>query len=64
MFGDTEIYDQIAERLLETYTLEEMLEMNDLTPEDVLSILIERGYIGEPSRDIAELEGENTGEED
>jgi hypothetical protein len=32
-------------KLLQTYTLEELLEMNDLTEEDVVDILIEQDMI-------------------
>lgn len=34
-----------AEALLETYTFEELLEMNDLTEEEVLVLLIKAGLI-------------------
>lgn len=36
------------ERLLETYTLEEILEMNDLTEADVLFFLVEEEFITLP----------------
>lgn len=35
----------VTERLLETYSLEEILEDNDLTEEDVLSLLIEQDLV-------------------
>jgi hypothetical protein len=35
----------IAERILSTYTFEEVLEMNELTEEDVLSALIDQEMI-------------------
>lgn len=34
-----------AERLLQTYTFEELLEINDLTEEDVVSVLLEQDMI-------------------
>lgn len=37
-----------AEALLETYTLTEILEMNDLTEADALEFLIEEGFIELP----------------
>lgn len=35
-------------KILETYTLEELLEVNDLTEEDVLEFLVEEGYLELP----------------
>lgn len=46
MFGDTE--DKIKEDLdnaLQTYTVEDILEHNDLTIEDALFLLLNEGYI-------------------
>lgn len=60
MFGDTEVFTEIAERLLEMYDLEDILEMNNLTSEDALAILIEGGFIGHPESIIRELEQEET----
>lgn len=34
-----------AELLLQTYDFDELLDMNDLTEEDVLSVLLERDMI-------------------
>jgi len=34
--------------ILETYSLEEILELNDLTTEDVLELLVEEGYVTLP----------------
>jgi len=34
--------------ILETYTLEDILEMNDLTEEDALEFLVEEGFIELP----------------
>jgi hypothetical protein len=35
--------------VLDTYTLEEILELNDKTSEDCLEFLVEEGYIDLPS---------------
>lgn len=51
---------EIAEVLLDMFELEEILEMNDLTPHEVLERLIEGGLIGEPSRILEELEGDTS----
>lgn len=40
--------------ILETYSLEEILELNDLTAEDCLEYLVEEGYIDLP--DITPLD--------
>lgn len=48
--------EALAERLLKDFTLEEIMEYNDLTEEDVLTVLVEGGYIGEPERIVAEVE--------
>lgn len=34
--------------VLETYSLEELLELNDLTTEDCLEFLVEEGFISLP----------------
>lgn len=34
--------------ILETYSLEEILELNDLTPEECLEYLVEEGYVDLP----------------
>ena len=34
--------------ILETYTISELLELNDLTDEDVLKLLVESGYVALP----------------
>lgn len=34
--------------ILETYSLEDILELNDLTPEDCLEFLVEEGYVDLP----------------
>lgn len=38
------------EKVLETYSLEEIMELNDLTDYDVLSILVEEGHVSLPER--------------
>ncbi len=35
--------------ILETYTLEEILELNDKTAEDCLEFLVEEGFVKLPS---------------
>lgn len=50
------VEDKISE-LVSSFTLEEILEMNDLLPEEAILILFERGFIqfpGHMSRDIIE----------
>ena len=34
--------------LLETYSIEEILELNDLTAEDLLEFLVEEGFVELP----------------
>lgn len=34
--------------ILETYSLEDILELNDLTAEDCLEFLVEEGYLSLP----------------
>lgn len=43
-------YEDLAEEILRDFSLEEILEMNDLTEEEVLSVLIDRGLVNEPER--------------
>lgn len=45
MPGDNLELLEIAIRLLETYTLEEILELNNIEPERALETLIEAGLI-------------------
>lgn len=40
------------DRYLQTYSLEEILEMNDLTDEEVLEILIDQEYIQLPVKPV------------
>lgn len=46
----------LAEVLLQSFDLLEIMEMNDLTEEEVLDILIEGGYIDQPERIVREFE--------
>lgn len=48
----------LAETLLEDFSLVELLEMNDLTEEEVLELLIEGGLIGQPERIVEQFEVE------
>lgn len=59
MFGENPVIANLAEELLRGFTLEELLEMNDLTEEFVLEYLIVGGHIAEPERIIARFEGES-----
>lgn len=56
MFGDNPRTRELAEFLLEIYTLPQILEMNELTEEDALSLLLEHGYLSEPQTVIQEYE--------
>lgn len=44
MFGDVDIKKEV-ENALETYSIEEILEHNDLTIEDALVLLIKDGWL-------------------
>lgn len=48
MFGDNDNTWGLAGLLLEWYTLEELLELNDLTEEELVVHLLETGIIVEP----------------
>lgn len=48
----------LAEALLSKFTLEEILEMNDIEEEESLLILLERGMISQPEHIIQEFEAE------
>lgn len=48
MFGHENTLDDLAEFLLSQFSLDEILEMNDLTDEEVLLHLLQNGLIGEP----------------
>lgn len=42
--------------VLETYSLEEILELNDLTAEDCLEFLVEEGFVKMPDVEPLEFE--------
>ena len=48
MFGDNDNTWGLASLLLEMFTLEELLERNDLSEEELLVHLLETGFIVEP----------------
>ena len=45
-----EYYFKLSEEMLKDFTLEEILELNDLTDEQVLELLLNSGVISEPER--------------
>lgn len=58
MFGDNNLYEDIAEELLELYELDDLLELNNLTELETVAILLEGGYIGYPRNIIDRLQSE------
>jgi hypothetical protein len=50
--------EKLVDFLLSQFELLELLEMNDLTDEEVLQMLIDGGKIGEPQRVLSEWEEE------
>ena len=50
MFNEDRVIEEIAERLLADFTLEEILEFNDLTELELMTRLISIGLINEPER--------------
>lgn len=48
----------LAEELLAQFTLEEILEMNNIDEDESLLILLERGMISQPEHIIQEFEQE------
>jgi len=50
MFGELEWEADIARELLSDFTFDEILQLNDLTYEDILEILIGGGHVVEPER--------------
>lgn len=42
----------VLERYLGTYSLEEILDMNDLTEEEVLEVLVEQDLVRLPTRPV------------
>lgn len=63
MFGDNDTTRELAEFLLGLYTLEELLELNDLTEVEVLIRLLEDGFIAEPASIVQAYEVENGSDE-
>jgi hypothetical protein len=52
MFGDDEWGDRLSHalELLAIFTFDEILEMNDLTEQEVLAVLIANGELTQPER--------------
>lgn len=48
MFDDIFPFEQDIKHLLDIYSLEELLEILDITPERVLSVLLEEGHVELP----------------
>jgi hypothetical protein len=61
MFGDNDNTHELADLLLDLYSLEELLELNDMTEIELVAHLLEAGLLGEPSSIIETYE---TQEED
>lgn len=49
----------LEEILLANFSLDEILELNDLTEEDVIALLFENGLVKEPENLIREFENED-----
>lgn len=49
----------IEEILLANFTLEELLELNDITEEEVVELLHKQGWLSEPENLIREFEDED-----
>ena len=60
MFGDNRRTYELIEELLDLFSLEEIFDINDLTTEEVLRILLEGGHLGEPSYVLTKYEDEQT----
>ena len=43
--GDNEELMEIADKICETYTLEEFLEYNEITYNDLVLLLLEQGWV-------------------
>lgn len=48
MFGDNRLTKELISELLSEFSLEEIFEMNDITEDEVLLILLQGGHLGEP----------------
>lgn len=64
MFGDSEYITELAEFLLEVYSLEDLLDLNDMTEIELVTHLLEAGLFGEPASIIQEYEENPNPEED
>lgn len=47
MFKDT-LYDDVIKTMLEEFSLEDLLEMMDITEQQVLEVLLEGGHVKVP----------------
>ena len=56
MYGKDNSLNDVLEFLLEQFTLEEILEMNDLTQIEILNILFDEGLLFQPERVFERLE--------
>lgn len=56
MYGKENSIDDLLEFLLEQFTLEELLEMNDLTEIEVLKVLFTEGLLVQPERVLQQEE--------
>lgn len=63
MFGDNDNTRSLVDFLLEMYDFDELLELNDLTEEEVLAYLLEAGLVAQP-RSVIESYEENETEAD
>lgn len=59
MFGDSEFEERLAEALLSDFEFSDILELNDLSDQEVLEILIRGGYISQPETYINQFEDED-----
>lgn len=50
MYGKANTLEDVFEFLLEQFSLDEILEMNDLTEVEVLELLFKEGLITQPER--------------
>lgn len=50
MYGKENSLEDVFEFLLEQFTLEEILEMNNLNPAEILELLYLEGLLTEPER--------------
>lgn len=59
MFGDSDFEERLAEALLSDFDFLEILELNDLSDQEVLEILIRGGYISQPENYISQIEDDD-----